>query len=80
VTFKLLRFEIELLNRKYWEVLVSFLSMKIIDDMTALEKSLQNGIEKLDVNPDSLEEVSKANLAREELTIALPSVRFGFMK
>jgi hypothetical protein len=77
VSFKLLRFEIELLNRKYWEILVALLSNKIIEDMASLDRYLTEGIGMLGQDPESLEEISKANLCKEQLSSSMSTVRIS---
>lgn len=75
VSYKLLRLEIELLNRKYWEILVTLLNNSIIQDMVTTERFLQEGIEKLKEDPQSVEEITKANQTKENLALEMPKMK-----
>lgn len=76
VSYRLLRMEIELLNRKYWEILVTLLNNSIFYEMATLEGFLKDAIDKLRQDPQSVDQISKANLLKEQLVEKLPSVRF----
>lgn len=75
ISFAVLRFEIELLNRKYWEVLVTLLQNSIIQEMATAETFLNDAIEKLRVQPTTVEEIAVANALEEQLQKEVPQVK-----
>ena len=74
ISFAVLRFEIELLNRKYWEVLVTLLQNSIIQEMATAETFLNDAIERLRVQPTTVEEIAVANALEEQLQKEVPQV------
>jgi len=76
ISFKLLRLDIELLNRKYWEILVMLLNNSIIEEMATAEMFLTDGTEKLKEDPQSVEEITRANTIKEQLSAEVGNVSF----
>jgi dynein heavy chain 2 len=62
INYAPLRTEIELLNRKYWDILVVTLQRSIINDIESIEKFTSEATDNLRRQPQTVEEIGEANL------------------
>ena len=62
INFAPLRSEIELLNRKYWDICVITLQRSIINDIETIEKFTADASDNLRRQPQTVEEIGEANL------------------
>ena len=61
VSFAPVRTEVELLNRKFWDTLVTTLQRSIIHDIEIIEKFATEAMATLRKQPQSVEEIGQAN-------------------
>ena len=66
ISFAPVRTEIELLNRKFWDTLVTMLQRSIINDISQIEKFATEAMETLRKQPQSVEEIGDANKKHQE--------------
>ncbi|XP_069998938.1 cytoplasmic dynein 2 heavy chain 1 isoform X2 [Penaeus vannamei] len=61
ISFQPLRVELEIMNRRYWDILVQSLHNAIIEDINAIEKFTASAIEVLKKQPQTVEEIAEAS-------------------
>ncbi|XP_042887569.1 cytoplasmic dynein 2 heavy chain 1-like [Penaeus japonicus] len=61
ISFQPLRVELEIMNRRYWDILVQSLHNAIIEDINAIEKFTESAIEVLKRQPQTVEEIAEAS-------------------
>ncbi|XP_068211563.1 cytoplasmic dynein 2 heavy chain 1 [Palaemon carinicauda] len=66
VSFQPLRVELEIMNRRYWDILVQGLHNAIIRDINTIEKFTEDAIEVLKRQPQSVEEIALASNKHSE--------------
>ena len=74
VSFAPVRNEIEILNRKYWDSLVSLLQRSIVKDIETIEKFATEAMETLRTQPQTVEEIGEANRKHEEYDKKTPEM------
>ena len=74
VSFAPIRTEIEMLNRRFWDCLVTALQRSIVDDITNIEKFSVEAMETLRRQPQSVEEIGLANLKHQEYEKEAPAM------
>ena len=74
INFAPLRSEIELLNRKYWDICVITLQRSIINDIETIEKFTSDGSDNLRRQPQTVEEIGEANLLHKTYQDKTPAM------
>ena len=74
INFAPLRSEIELLNRKYWDICVITLQRSIINDIETIEKFTSEGSDNLRRQPQTVEEIGEANLLHKTYQDKTPAM------
>ncbi|KAF0306076.1 Cytoplasmic dynein 2 heavy chain 1 [Amphibalanus amphitrite] len=72
VSFSAIRSEIEIINRRYWDALVSLLQHSIIRDCHALNRFATESSEGLKRQPQTIEEVGESAARRNEIVAEMP--------
>ena len=78
VSFAPVRTEIEMLNRRFWDSLVTALQRSILNDITTIEKFAVDAMETLRAQPQSVEEIGLANLKHQEFEAQAPAMMAMF--
>ncbi|TRY75069.1 hypothetical protein TCAL_08574 [Tigriopus californicus] len=78
VSFAPIRNEIDLLNKKYWDSLVSTLQRSIVNDIDNIEKFVTEATENLRRQPQTVEEVAEANQKHTEYQQKTPDMMETF--
>lgn len=74
VSFAPIRNEIDLLNKKYWDTLVSTLQRSIVNDIDNIEKFVTEATDNLRRQPQTVEEVAEANQKHTEYQQKTPDM------
>ncbi len=74
VGFAPVRSEIENLNRKYWDALVTTLQFSIVSDINGIEKFAQEAMETLRRQPQTVEEIAEANQRHQQYDQTTPEM------
>ncbi|KAK3862338.1 hypothetical protein Pcinc_031789 [Petrolisthes cinctipes] len=61
ISFQPLRVELEIMNRRYWDILVQALHNAIITDINTIEKFTEEAVEVLRRQPQTVEEIANAS-------------------
>ncbi|XP_042221258.1 cytoplasmic dynein 2 heavy chain 1-like isoform X2 [Homarus americanus] len=61
ISFQPLRVELEIMNRRYWDILVQSLHNAIIKDINTIEKFTEDAIDVLKRQPQTVEEIANAS-------------------
>ncbi|XP_037092634.1 cytoplasmic dynein 2 heavy chain 1-like [Pollicipes pollicipes] len=72
VSFSAIRSEIEIINRRYWDALVSLLQHSIIKDCHALNRFATDSSEGLKRQPQTIDEVGESAARRNEIMTEMP--------
>ena len=60
LSFQPLRVELEILNRRYWDLLVQTLSTSVISDANSIERFASDAIKDLHTQPQTVDEIAEA--------------------
>ena len=74
INYAPLRSEIELLNRKYWDILMITLQRSVINDIETIEKFTAEATENLRRQPQTVEEIGEANLLHKTYNEKTPEM------
>ena len=74
INYAPLRSEIELLNRRYWDILMITLQRSIINDIETIEKFTAEATDNLRKQPQSVEEIGEANLLHKSYQERTPEM------
>ena len=74
INYAPLRSEIELLNRKYWDILIMTLQRSIITDIENIEKFTADATDNLRRQPQTVEEIGEANLMHKNYQEKTPQM------
>ncbi|XP_063840903.1 LOW QUALITY PROTEIN: cytoplasmic dynein 2 heavy chain 1-like [Scylla paramamosain] len=66
ISFQPLRVELEIMNRRYWDILVQSLHNAIMKDINTIEKFTEDAIEVLRKQPQTVEEIANASSKHSE--------------
>ncbi|XP_069942834.1 cytoplasmic dynein 2 heavy chain 1 isoform X1 [Cherax quadricarinatus] len=66
ISFQPLRVELEIMNRRYWDILVQSLHNAIIKDINTIEKFTEEAVDVLKKQPQTVEEIATASQKHTE--------------
>ncbi|RXG65514.1 Cytoplasmic dynein 2 heavy chain 1, partial [Armadillidium vulgare] len=74
ISLQPLRFALEIMNRRYWDVLAQTLYNSIVEDMNQMDKLADEGIEILKTQPQTVDEIAETKKLYMELTKKIPGM------